>query len=263
MIAPEDILDKKFEKGRGYDKKEVDDYLQELYEAFQEMYRKNVEYQDQIQSLNSGLQHYKTIETSLQKALILAEKTADETIQTARLKAESIIREAENRAAMYTADSRAELEAVHGKTIGLMQEYVRYKAQFNKLIQEQIELLNGSRFDIQTDDLLAFQKLNEESNAKDLADTQPLPQGETEDTDEIPTPEQLVAAASADIAAGRINFGDVQEQDTNYESAIPDTPSSVEVYPGYKVSDSMNSLDYLNAAERINEEAFKDAEQEN
>lgn len=249
MISPEEILDKKFEKGRGYDKKEVDDYLQELYEAYSELYRKNVEYQDQIQTLNSGLQHYKTIEKSLQKALILAEKTADETIQTAKLKSESIIREAENRAAMYTADSRAELEAVHGKTIGLMQEYVRYKAQFNKLIQEQIELLNGSRFDIQTDDLLAFQKMNEESvreQDNDLADTKPLPGEETSATTE----------GNSDSNAAKVSFGAVEETDTNYESAIPETASSVEVFPGYKVTDEMNNLDYLNAAERMNEEAF-------
>lgn len=249
MISPEEILDKKFEKGRGYDKKEVDDYLQELYEAYSELYRKNVEYQDQIQTLNSGLQHYKTIEKSLQKALILAEKTADETIQTAKLKSESIIREAENRAAMYTADSRAELEAVHGKTIGLMQEYVRYKAQFNKLIQEQIELLNGSRFDIQTDDLLAFQKMNEESvkeQDNDLADTKPLPGEGTSATTE----------GNSDSSAAKVSFGAVEETDTNYESAIPETASSVEVFPGYKVTDEMNNLDYLNAAERMNEEAF-------
>ena len=80
MISPEDILAKKFDKGRGYDKKEIDEYLQLLYENYRELYRRNIELQDQVNALNNGLQHYKTIETSLQKALILAEKTADESI---------------------------------------------------------------------------------------------------------------------------------------------------------------------------------------
>ena len=130
-----------------------------------------------------------------------------------------------------------------------MQEYVRYKAQFNKLIQEQIELLNGSRFDIQTDDLLAFQKMNEESvkeQDNDLADTKPLPGEETSATTE----------GNSDASAAKVSFGAVEETDTNYESAIPETASSVEVFPGYKVTDEMNNLDYLNAAERMNEEAF-------
>lgn len=251
MISAEELFDRKLEKGRGYDKKEVDDYIQEIYEAYQELNRKNMEYQDQIQTLNSGLQHYKAIETSLQKALILAEKTADETIQTAKLKADSIIREAENRASVYTSDSKAELEAVHGRTIGLMQEYVRYKAQFNRLIQEQLELLNGSRFDIQTDDLLAFQKITDESvaatEAMQSADTIPLP------TATEPAPQ---------VEAPKVSFSDVEETDTSFESAIPETASSVEVFPGYKASGSINNLDYLNAAERLNEEAFNSESEE-
>lgn len=257
MMSPEEILDKKFEKGRGYDKREVDDYLQELYEAYQELYTRNIEYQDQIKTLNSGLQHYKTIETSLQKALILAEKTADETIQTARLKSESIIREAENRAAVYSADSKAELEAVHGKTIGLMQEYVRYKAQFNKLIQEQIELLNGSRFEIQTDDLLAFQKINEEANVAktvdEFADTLPIP--EPEELGAVQEEQAGAAAYTASEQAAAISFSETSETDTSYETG------SVEAFPGYKAGGEMNNLDYLNAAERINEEAFQHSDE--
>ena len=228
MISPEDILAKKFDKGRGYDKKEIDEYLQLLYENYRELYRRNIELQDQVNALNNGLQHYKTIETSLQKALILAEKTADETIQTAKLKADSIIREAQNNAAIFTADSHAELDAVHAKTIGLMQEYVRYKAQFNKLIQEQIELLNGSRFEIQTEDLLAFQKMNDESNAKT----------------------QEEASSQAEVyneEAG--NLDESAYENEVAASVIPEQPSTVRVFKGYKVSyeENINQLDYLKA----------------
>ncbi len=246
MMSPEEILDKKFEKGRGYDKKEVDDYLQELYQAYKDLYTQNVEYQDQIRTLNNGLQHYKTIETSLQKALILAEKTADETIQTAKLKADSIIREAENRAATYTSDSKAELEAVHGKTIGLMQEYVRYKAQFNKLIQEQIELLNGSRFEIQTEDLLAFQKLSEEETnnaAASLADTMPIPENESE---------KDVLEAGNNEAAASVSFSATSESNINYESLDGNQENA-----SFEANSTMNNLDYLNAAERFNEETLQ------
>ncbi len=246
MMSPEEIFDKKFEKGRGYDKKEVDDYLQELYQAYKDLYTQNVEYQDQIRTLNNGLQHYKTIETSLQKALILAEKTADETIQTAKLKADSIIREAENRAATYTSDSKAELEAVHGKTIGLMQEYVRYKAQFNKLIQDQIELLNGSRFEIQTEDLLAFQKLSEEESnntAASLADTMPIPDAESKN----------IIENDGNEAAATVSFGATSESNINYES-LDGNQETV----SYEANNStMNNLDYLNAAERFNEETLQ------
>ncbi|MBQ4231922.1 MAG: DivIVA domain-containing protein [Lachnospiraceae bacterium] len=253
MLSADDILDKRFEKGRGYDKKEVDDFMQSVYDSYLELQKKNVESEDKIRSLSSVIEHYKAIEDSLQKALILAEKTADETIQTARLKAESIIREANNKAdgiireaeikaESFAQDSHSELEAVHSKTIGLMQEYVRYKSQFNKLIQDQIELLNGSRFDIQNNDLLAFKKMSETIADEEYADTIPLPD---------------VTAEEAKSTFSSVNFGDIEETDTNYESAIPEKPDSVEVFRGIKADDEINKLDYLNAAERLNEEAFK------
>ena len=178
--------------------------------------------------------------------MILAEKTADETIQTAKLKADSIIREAENRAATYTSDSKAELEAVHGKTIGLMQEYVRYKAQFNKLIQDQIELLNGSRFEIQTEDLLAFQKLSEEESnntAASLADTMPIPDAESKN----------IIENDGNEAAATVSFGATSESNINYES-LDGNQETV----SYEANNStMNNLDYLNAAERFNEETLQ------
>ena len=239
MISPEELFDKKFEKGRGYDKKEVDEYIQTLNQNYTELYRQNISLEDQIHTLNNALQHYKAIETSLQKALILAEKTADETVQTAELKAESIIREAKNKATGITADSRYELEAVHGKTIALMQEYVNYKAQFNKLIQEELDLLNGSRFEIQTDDLLAFQKLEAE-NDSDLEDHDNT---ETNLSNDSVADEESVNENSDTLENAET------EEDNSYSSAIPEKPSQVEVFKGYKVpeNDSMNQLDYLNS----------------
>lgn len=156
MLSQEDLANKTFKTGRGYDKKEVDAFVSEVKATYEEFSRSKLEMKDQIQTLTEALQHYKTIEASLQKALILAEKTADETIETAKRKAQEIEREAMNNAAMYTADSKSELEIVQSKTITLVQEYVKHKANFNKLLQEEHDLLNDTRFEIVADELLAF-----------------------------------------------------------------------------------------------------------
>lgn len=280
MLAPDELFDyNKLEKGRGYDKKDVDDLLQLVYDNYKDLYFKNVELSDQVKTLNSGLQHYKSIEASLQKALILAEKTADETIQTAKLRADSIIREAESKAQSYTADSHSELEAVHGKTIALMQEYVKYKAQFNKLIQEQLDLLNGSKFEISTDDLKAFKTMEKtaveaENKVKNVQIDDPAADVDiSEEKGEAVTDTKK---ASADTVV----FSSVQEHDTAYEAPAPDKVPETDVAPvasGLEIKDPaagvsekkdtsvteqkmLNNLDYLNAAEKINEEAFRAAE---
>ncbi|MDD6332231.1 MAG: DivIVA domain-containing protein, partial [Clostridium sp.] len=73
MITPVEIQSKAFKSGIGYDKKDVDSFINEILESYEELYRSNVEMKDKINMLNEGLQHYKNIEASLQKALVLAE----------------------------------------------------------------------------------------------------------------------------------------------------------------------------------------------
>ena len=122
MITPVEIQSKAFKSGIGYDKKDVDSFINEILESYEELYRSNVEMKDKINMLNEGLQHYKNIEASLQKALVLAEKTSEETIRTAELKAQTIEMEAVNKAKEHTADAKRELEQVHNQTVALVQQ---------------------------------------------------------------------------------------------------------------------------------------------
>ena len=98
--------------------------------------------------LNEGIQYYKSIEKTLQKALILAEKTAEETRNTAHKDAKRIEKEATTKANIMLADARNELETLHQQTIGLIQQYEKYKAQFKNLAKAQIELIESKAFNL-------------------------------------------------------------------------------------------------------------------
>ncbi len=108
--------------------------------------------------LNEGLQHYKNIEASLQKALVLAEKTSEETIRTAELKAQTIEMEAVNKAKAHTADAKHELERVHNQTVALVQQYTKYKAQFTQFLNAQMDLINSDSFRMEASEFAAFTK---------------------------------------------------------------------------------------------------------
>ncbi len=158
MITPVEIQSKAFKSGIGYDKKDVDGFITEILESYEELYRSNVEMKDKINMLNEGLQHYKNIEASLQKALVLAEKTSEETIRTAELKAQTIEMEAVNKAKEHTADAKRELERVHNQTVALVQQYTKYKAQFTQFLNAQMDLLNSDSFKVDTSEFAAFAK---------------------------------------------------------------------------------------------------------
>ena len=157
MLTPVEIQNKSFKSGGlGYDRKEVDNYLKEIVRSYEEVYRENMELNDKVAVLNDGLQYYKSIEKTLQKALLLAEKTAEETKIAAQKEAKRIQKEATTQANIMLADAKNELEALHQKTIALIQQYEKYKAQFKHLAKANIELIESDAFSINIAKLDAF-----------------------------------------------------------------------------------------------------------
>ncbi|MBO5197549.1 MAG: DivIVA domain-containing protein [Lachnospiraceae bacterium] len=156
MLTPIEIQSRTFKSGLGYDKKEVDMFLHEILESYESMYRDNMELKDKLNTLNEGIQYYKTIEKTLQKALVLAQKTAEDTKASAQQKAKLIEKEAENKAQEILADAKNELHNLHVKTMQLIQQYDMYKAQFRNLAAAQIDILESESFQVHVANLDAF-----------------------------------------------------------------------------------------------------------
>ena len=166
MLTPVEIQSKVFKSGGlGYDKKDVDSYMKEILKSYEDAYRENMELKDKVAVLNDGIQHYKTIEKTLQKALVLAEKTAEDTKAAALKEAKHIEKEASLKAGIMLADARNELAAIHKRTVEIVQQYERYKAQFRNLANAQKELLESEAFDIHIESLEAFSEQQSSASA--------------------------------------------------------------------------------------------------
>ncbi|MBO5352041.1 MAG: DivIVA domain-containing protein [Lachnospiraceae bacterium] len=147
MLTPIEIQSRVFKSvGLGYDKKDVDSFMKEIVESYEALYREKMELMDKINVLNSGIQNYKAMEKTMQKALVLAQKTADDTQETAMRNAHVIEKEALAKADLIVNDARRSLEQIHQKTILLAQQYEKYKLQFKSLAAAQVELLESESF---------------------------------------------------------------------------------------------------------------------
>lgn len=218
MITPVEIQSKAFKSGIGYDKKDVDSFINEILENYEELYRSNVEMKDKLNMLNEGLQHYKNIEASLQKALVLAEKTSEETIRTAELKAQTIEMEAVNKAKEHTADAKRELERVHNQTVALVQQYTKYKAQFTQFLNAQMDLITSDSFRIDANEFTAFSKSAASPNDAYI-NSNPM-------SDFIADGEQApLAGYDSGEDSGRLGERDDSDR---YEMAFDSTPNSSE-----------------------------------
>ena len=148
MLTPVDVQNKVFKGGIGYDKKDVETFMKELSSDYEQLYRSSVEMKDKVATLTESLQHYRSTEESMQKALTLSEKTAEETIIAANDKARQIKNEATKKAEALLADARQELIETKDEIHRLQQLHAKFKAQYTKILQGQLQLIENKVVDI-------------------------------------------------------------------------------------------------------------------
>lgn len=148
MLTPIDIQSKVFRGGIGYERKDVDNFMAQIVDNYESLYKEHQELNKKIEVMNTALSQYKTIEKSLQKALLLAQKTSEDIKNQAHASAKIIEDEARNKASLIVVDAKGELEMVHRKTVALMQQYELYKTQFKQLAKTQVQLLQSDVFNL-------------------------------------------------------------------------------------------------------------------
>ncbi len=148
MLTPVDITNKVFKGGIGYDKKDVESFILELSTDYRELYSSNVELKDKVATLNESLQHYRSIEDSMQKALTLSEKTAEETVNAATDRARQINTEAELKAEALLSDAKEELQDTKDEIYRLQQQLALFKKQFTRILDNQKKMMDGEIVDI-------------------------------------------------------------------------------------------------------------------
>lgn len=148
MLTPVDVNNKVFKGGIGYDKKDVESFMLEMSTDYGDLYRSNVELKDKVAALNESLQHYRSIEDSMQKAMTLSEKTAEETLDAAHDRARQVVNEAELKAESILADAKEELQQTKDEIYRLQQQHATFKEQFTKILDAQMKMMNGEVIDI-------------------------------------------------------------------------------------------------------------------
>jgi len=143
MYTPLDIENKKFAKQmmNGYSVEEVDDFLDQLAVDYGKMYKESSENNKKIEELEKSLAHYKTIESTLQNTLLMAQSTAEEVKDVARQQAEQIIKEAEGTARKSADDLEQTITMKRKELEDIQKQMDIYKAKMESLLISQLELL--------------------------------------------------------------------------------------------------------------------------
>ncbi len=190
MLSPLDLKNKMMEpkKRKYYDKDETDDYLELVMEQYKQLYDENLELQKNVKSLNDGVQYYRSIENTMQKALVLAEKTAKETKDAAQLKAEAIEKDANTKADKIVAEAEQEYDKLKEKCLSLVQQFNQYKMQLKQAASAQLELITSDSFDVYSPEIEAIRNEKDNMIAEQVSEEPKAPKAPTK----MEMPEPLV-----------------------------------------------------------------------
>lgn len=173
MLTPVDIHNKEFSRSfRGFNQEEVDDFLDQVVNDYEMLYRDNHQMKKEIELCNKQLEQYHQLEKNLQDTLLVAQRTADEVVNTANIRGEEVRqaakqagenlkREAELYSERLKQDTEREckrrIEAAAQQVRAAVSEYERivrerrqFVAKMRNLMQTELGLLEEA-YDIMPD----------------------------------------------------------------------------------------------------------------
>jgi cell division initiation protein len=140
--TPNDLQNITFKKTfMGYSEDTVNDVLDKIIEDYSAYIHENIELKDKLALLNEGLQHYKTIEESLQNTLLVAQQTGEDIKKNAYDKAENVIKEAEIRSLKMLNEANGEVVKIRFEHEELRKRLHIFKSKAETLLMAQLEIL--------------------------------------------------------------------------------------------------------------------------
>ena len=151
MITPLDIENKRFSKQivNGYNVEEVDDFLDEITEDYEKLYKETPLLRNKIEELEMGSSKYRAIEETLQNTLVMAQTTADDVKRVANQQAEQIVNEAKSLAQKQVDELNSQIIIKNKELEDIKKQFEIYKAKMESLLISQLELLK----DVNKDDM--------------------------------------------------------------------------------------------------------------
>jgi cell division initiation protein len=94
----------------GYNRKVVDELLEDIVESFEQVWRERADLGDKVERLDADLVRYRELETLLRTTLVSAERASQELREQARREATVMLEEAHSEARGIRRDALADLE---------------------------------------------------------------------------------------------------------------------------------------------------------
>ncbi|SHI31090.1 DivIVA domain-containing protein [Parasporobacterium paucivorans] len=138
MITPIEIQSRMLKTGLGYQKKDVEEFINEISADFEVLFKENKENKEKLKVLANTLTHYRDMEREMQSTLELANKAALEIKDAAKRDAKIIEDDAIAKADHILEDAKAQIEVLNQQMEQIRIQHNDYLTKCREFVSEQL-----------------------------------------------------------------------------------------------------------------------------
>jgi len=152
-LTPLDIHNKEFRRTfRGYNEAEVDDFLDEVVRDFEGLLRENARLKEEAEELRSTVKHYRSLEETLNSALVVAQETAEDVRRNAKKQADLIVEEAQAKAKETIKRAERDVERIARQHEELKRQMSVLRTRIREMVRAHLDLLDSQVREIESEE---------------------------------------------------------------------------------------------------------------
>ena len=141
-ITPLDIQQKQFPmKFRGFDVEEVYAFLEVIREEMEDLLRESATLKENAQRLENQIKGYRDMETTLRETLLTAQQMVEDYKTNARKEAELVVKEAELKADSVLKEAQEKVIKIHEDIVDLKGIRRHFKEEVKRLVEGHLKML--------------------------------------------------------------------------------------------------------------------------
>jgi cell division initiation protein len=141
-LTPLDIHHKEFRHSiRGYSEDEVDQFLDEVADEFERLFKENIDLSEKLEAANEKIRSYLDMEKTLNNTMLAAQSSAEEIRKKGAQEAELMLRDAELKAKDLVHAALAEKQKTQSDFARVKQAEDEFRMQFRSLLETHLRNL--------------------------------------------------------------------------------------------------------------------------
>lgn len=136
-LTPLDIHHKEFRNSlRGYSPEEVDDFLDEVADEFERMFKENIDLNEKLEASAARVRAYSDMERTLQNTMVAAQISADDMRARAEADSARLVAEAESKAQAIVSAALEDKQRSQNEYTRLKAAEDEFRGSFRRMLED-------------------------------------------------------------------------------------------------------------------------------